>query len=430
MIKLIQLLSILLLSISPLLLADTLSKPTVLTNDTLLNLDFNQVPTRALLLNLARFSQKNILISPTIQGEMSLHIDHLAWPDVLQFIVRSQHLSMQQWGSVTYITTQAEDNLEQTAPLTPVLVPLSYAKASDLLALIKASDNHLLSAKGSISADARTNSLWLEDRPEKLTALERFIKQMDIATPQIAIEAKIVTVDIFHERDLGFQFGINSLHHLSGTLAGANLAQQSTSSAVPVNQRLNFSLPATPLDAAPASVGVAMLKLADGYAVDLELSALEAEGFAKIIASPKLLTGNLQTASIETGEDIPYQEKTSSGATNVAFKKAVLSLAVTPQIIHHQHILLTLKISQDKASEREVNGVPAINTREITTQVLVDDQQTVVLGGIYELDVQQRIKRIPFLSDLPWIGPLFTYHHDADQKRELLIFVKPNLVNG
>jgi len=327
----------------------------------------------------------------------------------------------------------AEANPERQAsandPLQHVLVPLSYAKAADILALINAPNSHLLSPKGSITADSRTNSLWLEDVESFIPSLQRFIKYMDIAAPQIAIEARIVTVDIFHEHDLGFQFGINSLHHLSGTLEGANLAQQNTSSAVAIKDRLNFNLPATP-QAQPASIGVAMLKLADGYAVDLALSALEAEGFGKIIASPKLLTNNQQTAAIEAGEDIPYQEKTSSGATNVAFKKAVLSLQVTPQIIHRDHILLTLKISQDKASAREVNGVPSIDTREITTQVLVKNGQTVVLGGIYETDNQQQIKRIPFISDLPFIGQLFTYHHDTAQKRELLIFVKPTLINN
>lgn len=397
----------------------------------LLSLDFNQVPTRALLLNLARFSQKNILLSPNIQGEMSLHIDHLPWSDVLHFIAQSQHLSIEQLGQVTYITPASEANAlnPATAALQRVLIPLKYVKAADILALIQTPNSHLLSARGSISADSRTNSLWLAEGQTELPALQRFIRQMDVAAPTIAIEARIVTVDIFHERDLGFQFGINSLHHLNGTLTGANLGQQTTSADVPIENRLNFNLPASS-SSQPASIGVAMLKLADGYALDLALSALEAEGFGKIIANPKLLTSNLQTASIETGEDIPYQEKTSSGATNVAFKKAVLSLQVTPQIIHRGYLLLTLKISQDKASAREINGVPAIDTREITTQVFVKDGQTVVLGGIYETDSQQQTKRIPFISDIPFIGQLFTYHHAATQKRELLIFVTPTLINN
>lgn len=312
---------LLFLSLLPLIIAyadeATLPEP-------LLNLDFNQVPTRALLLNLARFSHKNILLSPNIQGEMSLHVDHLPWSDVLQLIIQSQNLNRQQMGQVIYISPLAEaQNLQQAtllasaqSPLQQLFIPLSYAKATDILALIKSPDSHFLSSRASITADPRTNSLWLEDIKENLAQLQQFIQKMDVAAPQIAINARIVTVDLFHERDLGFQFGINSLHHLSGTLKGANAAQSDTSSSVPIDARLNFNLPAMPADQA-ASIGVAMLPIADGYALDLALSALEAEGFGKIIASPHLLTNNLQTASIETGEDIPYQEKTSSGATNV-----------------------------------------------------------------------------------------------------------------
>ena len=172
------------------------------------------------------------------------------------------------------------------------------------------------------------------------------------------------------------------------------------------------------------------MKLGDGYGLDLELSALQAEGAGEIIAKPSLVTANQQAATIQTGEDIPYQEKTSSGATNVAFKKAVLSLAVTPQITPDQHILLDLHISQDKPSSKLINGVPAIDTREITTQVLVNNNQTLVLGGIYEEAEDHQVERVPFISDIPLIGQLFQHQHEQKEKRELLIFVRPSVVNG
>lgn len=401
----------------------------VVESDQRLSLDFNQVPTRELLLNLARFSHKNIFISQNIQGEMSIHVDQLPWSDVLQYIVHSQGLSLQQIGPITYIEPLADqEQFEQSQSLQQQTIFLTHTRAIDIATLIKAQTN-LLSKRGSVSADSRTNSLWLEDLPAQMPRLQNFIRSLDVALPEISIEARIVTIDTQHEQDLGFQFGLSSLHHLSGTLVGANAAQQNNIGQVPVNERLNFNLPATPSDGPPASIGLAMAKLTDGYYLDLELSALEAQGVGKVIASPNLMVTDQQTATIEAGEEIPYQEKTSSGATNVAFKKAVLSLQVTPQIIHQQQILLTLKINQDRVSAIEVNGVPAIDTREITTQILSRNHQIIVLGGIYETDNQYVTKRVPFISDLPLIGPLFTYQHDASQKRELLIFVRPTLVD-
>lgn len=395
-----------------------------------IHLDFNQVPVKDLLLNLARFSHKNIFISPRIEGQISLHIDHLPWSEVLLTIAHTQNLSVQKIGAVTYIQPLSEQQqFDQNQNLQQQRLPLSYAKAADVLALIKA-EPQLLSPRGSISADLRTNSLWVEDIPSQLAKIRAMIDALDTYAPQIRIEARLVTIDIHHERDLGLRFGLSSSHHLSGTLVGANEAQLHSASQVPVEERLNFNMPATPSSGSAASMGLAMAKLADGYYLDLELSALEAQGIGKIIASPNLMVINQQTATIEAGEDIPYQEKTSSGATNVTFKKAVLSLQVTPQIIHQQDILLTLKINQDHVSDIEVNGVPAIDTREITTQILARNHQTIVLGGIYETNNQHATQRIPFLSDLPWIGKLFTHQHDFFQKRELLIFIRPSLVNN
>lgn len=393
-----------------------------------IDLDFNQVPVKDLLLNLARFSHQNVLINPHIDGQMSVHIYHLPWSEVLQTIAQIQNLSIQRIDGVTYIEPMSElKKFEQNQTLQQQRIPLSYSKADEVLAVLK-SEPELLSNRGSIRADLRTNSLLIEDIPTQLARIRHMISALDIPAPQIRIEARLVTIDIHHERDLGLRFGMSSSHHLSGTLAGANVAQLNSISQVPVEQRLNFNMPAQPNTGSAASLGLAMAKLADGYYLDLELSALEAQGIGKIIASPNLMVINQQTATIEAGEEVPYQEKTSSGATNIAFKKAVLSLQVTPQIIHQQHILLTLKINQDRVSDIEVNGVPAIDTREITTQILAANRQTIVLGGIYETDNQHTRQRIPFISDLPWIGQLFTHQHDLFQKRELLIFIRPTLV--
>lgn len=405
----------------------------------LLNLDFKNIATRDLLLLLAKFSQQNILISDSVKGEMSLQLQHVNWQQALDTILWSQGLAKKKIGNTIFIASQnelaqhAQQSLQlaEMEPLQSRVFILRYAKAQDLLTILQDKNNKLLSARASVSADVRNNRLWLEESAEQLPMVINFVQSFDVPSKQVQIEARIVNIDSQAEKDLGIRFGVSRGSHLSGTLAGANqLASGASPASISTKDRLTFDLPALPNGASPASFGLAMMKLADGFMLDLELSALEAEGLGKIIASPKLLTANQQTARIEAGEEIPYQEKTSSGATDVAFKKAVLSLSVTPQVTAQQEILLNLKISQDKPSSREVNGVPAINTREIETQVSVHDGQTLVLGGIYEESEQEQIERIPFLSAIPIMGKLFQHQHRANTKRELLIFVRPKIVTG
>lgn len=221
--------------------------------------------------------------------------------------------------------------------------------------------------------------------------------------------------------------------HLSGTLEGANELARGTAPAnvVPLERRLNLDLAAAPLTGAtPASVGIALAKLNDNILLDLELSALESEGRAELISSPRLITTNQQAAVIESGEEIPYQEATSSGATAVAFKKAVLSLKVTPQITPDGKILMDLQINQDTPSPQTFLGVPAIITKEIQTNVLVNNGQTIVLGGIYKQDKNKVINRIPFFGELPVVGILFSNRQITLKNEELLIFITPRIITN
>lgn len=263
------------------------------------------------------------------------------------------------------------------------MIQINYAKAADIAVLLKDKNNSLLSKRGTLSVDARTNTIWIQDTGVQIEEIRELVKQLDIPVKQVLIEARIVNVTKDFARDLGIRFGISRPTHLSGTLSGANQLAQNVAPAdvVPLSDRLNVDLAATPVSASPASVGLALAKLGDGILLDLELSALESEGRGEVISSPRLITTNQQSAVIESGEEIPYQEATSSGATAVAFKKAVLSLKVTPQITPDNKIMMDLQINQDTPSPQTFNGVPAILTKEIQTNVLVNNGQTIVLGG-------------------------------------------------
>ena len=304
------------------------------------------------------------------------------------------------------------------------LIQINYAKAADIAVLIK--DNHsLLSKRGKLSVDGRTNTLWIQDISPRISQIKSIVKQLDIPVKQVQIEARIVNVTKEAILDLGIRFGVSTPAHLSGTLNGAN---QLVQGAVSLADRLNVDFGAQAAN--PASIGIALAKLGNGILLDLELSALESEDKAEIIANPRLVATNQHAAVIESGEEIPYQEATLSGATAVAFKKAVLSLKVIPQITPDNSLLLELEINQDTPSGRLVNGVPAINTKSIHTNVLVNNGQTLVLGGIYKQDKNSTIKRVPFLGNLPVIGVLFRNLHRKVKNEELLIFITPRIITN
>ena len=334
----------------------------------------------------------------------------------------------------------ASKEVLQLEPLVNELVSLNYASAEDISKLIKDASTSLLSSRGNVNIDKRTNTLIIQDTESVLMGLLPLIKQLDVPVQQVLIEARIVTVDTTFTEDLGIRFGITHPTHVSGTLGGANtinnnaIANQNSDVItnpllnVPVADRLNLDLPAN-TDITPATLGVALAKLGRNYLLDLELSALESEGAGELIASPRLVTANQKEAYIEQGEEIPYQEATSSGATSVEFKKAVLGLRVTPQITPDGKIIMDIKINQDRRSSApEVRGVPAIDTEQIETQVLVDNGQTVVLGGIYSETKQKQVERLPLLGNLPVIGYLFRRTSESDERRELLIFITPKIV--
>jgi type IV pilus assembly protein PilQ len=412
-----------------------------------ISLNFQNINIRAVLQLLADFTGINMVVSDKVQGDITLRLNDIPWDQALDIILTTQGLDKRKTGNVMLIDTKAsmdkmeEDELksqqiiQKLEPVRSDLLQINYAKATDIAILIKDKQNSLLSPNGKISVDARTNTIWIQDTGTKIEEVRELIKQLDIPVKQVLIEARIVEVTKDFSQDIGIRWGVSRPTHLSGTLDGANQFQLpnglANPAAVPVAQRLNLDLAALPgSGASPASMGIALAKLGDGILLDLELSALESEGLAELISSPRLITTNQQSAVIEQGQEIPYQESTSSGATAVAFKKAVLSLKVTPQITPDNRILMDLQINQDTPSAERFLGVPAILTKQIQTNVLVNNGQTIVLGGIYKQDKNKALRRIPFFGELPVVGVLFRNKQITLNNDELLIFITPKIITN
>lgn len=410
-----------------------------------ISLNFQNINIRAVLQLLADFTGINMVVSDNVKGDITLRLNDIPWDQALDIILTTQGLDKRRTGNVMLIDTKANlDKLEESKlksqqiiqklePIRSELLQINYAKAADLAMLIKDKQNSLLSERGKVSVDARTNTIWIQDTGTKIEEVRDLIKQLDIPVKQVLIEARIVEVSKDFSQDIGIRWGISRPPTLIGTLAGANQMQQGVAPAnvTPFTDRLNLDLVAAPANlATPATLGIALAKINDNILLDLELSALESEGRAELISSPRLITINQQSALIESGQEIPYQEATSSGATAVAFKKAVLSLKVTPQITPDGKILMDLQINQDTASPQTFNGVPAILTKEIQTNVLVNNGQTIVLGGIYTQDKTKTINRIPFFGELPVVGVLFRNKQVGIKNDELLIFITPKIITN
>lgn len=310
-------------------------------------------------------------------------------------------------------------------PLQSALIQINYAKALDLVQLLNDKTNVLLSDRGLLTADPRTNTIWLHDTLDHMQTIKTFLKQMDVPDRQVLIEARLVNMTKECAEDIGVRFGLvraaQPLDHVPDPTDQSSPNRQ-------IADHLNVDLGALPLEAAPASIGIALATLGKHVLLDLELSALESEGRAEIISSPRLITTNQDAAVIESGEDIPYQEYTASGATSVSFKKAVLSLKVVPQITSDGQLMMALSINQDSDSGRRVQGVPIILTKSIETNVLVNDGQTIVLGGIYKQDKNNTIARVPFLGKLPIVGHLFRRKQVRVRHEELIIFITPRVI--
>ncbi|MGD9888662.1 MAG: type IV pilus secretin PilQ [Halothiobacillaceae bacterium] len=437
-----------------------------------LTLKFQDIQVRPLLQLLADFTNQNIVVSDTVQGSMSLRLDNVPWDQALDLILTTRGLAMRQNGNVmfiapvTEITAQEKARLdlihqnETLAPLVSDFIQINYARAADIAKLLRpqtgvntgsvgalggapttaAQNNGFLSPRGTITIDDRTNTLLINDIADNLQRIRDLVNKLDSPIKQVLIETRIVIATDNFSRELGVRWGVTGVNSgSSGTAVytGNNIGTNGMITNVAngsapgfpadVSNRYNVNLPTT---ANPmGSLGLSIL--GSNVLVDMEISAMQAEGQGEIISSPRVLTANGQAAYIKQGKEIPYQEASSSGATTTSFKEAVLQTTVTPQITPNNNVIMDIKVQKDDPDfTRSINGVPPLDKREVNTKVQVQNGETVVLGGIYEVSNINQLDKIPFLGDIPWIGEaLFSRRFKDTQKFELLIFVTPRIVD-
>ncbi|WP_243393517.1 type IV pilus secretin PilQ [Solimonas fluminis] len=420
-----------------------------------ISLSFQNIDVRALLQIIADVAGTNMVVSDSVTGDIAMRLQNVPWDQALDIILRTKGLGLRQQGNVMLVAPLQElanrervelESAKQKSELSPLrseIIQLNYAKATDMSALVRAGDKNasMLSERGRLSVDERTNTLIVLETREKIEEIRNLVSRLDIPVRQVLIESRIVIADDDYSKQLGVRFGVSTVarNGNSGvvTTSGSNAATNTTvgsflqNGGFPVtlgaqNDRYNVNLPVTD----PAgSFGLAILG-AD-YLVDLELSALQTEGRGEVVSTPRVVTANGKQASVEQGREIPYQESASSGAATISFKKAVLSLLVTPQITPDDRVVMDLAITNDSQGQNVAVGLgtaPAIDTRRLNTQVLVRSGETVVLGGVFNQESSNDQTKVPLLGDVPMLGRLFRNDSKSSIKRELLIFVTPKVL--
>lgn len=421
--------------------------------------NFQDIPVRSVLQLIADVSDLNIVVADSVSGNLTLRLTNVPWDQALDIVMDARNLDLRRNGNVLWIGPTAEiaareQQLLQAQldrrilePLQTVLIPVSYAKAEDLMTLIEDSTSNvdteygLLSERGSVTIDARTNTLLITDTADKILEVRELITKLDYAVQQVQIESRIVIASSEFAHELGVRFGVTALHLGSniGVLAADGSAADTINPAIDPRDdglldipgypsRYQVNLPATDQNA--STLGLSFLT--GDIILDLELSALEAEGEGEVVSTPRVITANQAEAFIQQGVEIPYEQSTSSGATAVEFKEAVLELKVTPLITPDNRVQMDLNVKQDTVGEiyqtSRGGSVPSIDTRELETTVLVGNGDTVVLGGIFQDEKASKEEKVPWLGDIPGVGILFRRRANESKKRELLIFVTPTIV--
>ncbi len=413
-----------------------------------LSLNFQDIEVRAVLQLLADFTGLNMVVSDTVAGRITLRLKNVPWDQAMDIILKTRGLSMRRNDNVVLVAPteeiaareklelESQQQIEELAPLRSELVQVNYAKAADLASLLKSADNKLLSERGSVSIDERTNTLLVQDTAAKLSEIRALVTSLDIPVRQVLIESRIVIAINDYARDLGVRLGGSANGRIDGnygiisggTSRGGGAVADPPSVPGDFAGALGGLLVNLPATAPTSGVNMVIGKLGS-YLLRLELTAMQQEGKGEIISSPRVITSDQNKATIKQGVEIPYQEAASSGATTVSFKEAVLQLEVTPHITPDDRVIMDLKVNKDSPDfTRAVLGVPPVDTREVETSVLVDNGETVVLGGVFERTKSEQTERVPFFGDLPYLGFMFKQEEIQDQNSELLIFVTPKIL--
>jgi type IV pilus assembly protein PilQ len=446
-----------------------------------LSLNFQDIEVRAVLQLLADFTGLNLVASDTVAGSITLRLKNVPWDQALDIILKSKGLAMRQTGNVIMVAPSQElaaqeklqlessKQIEELAPLRSEFIQVNYAKAAELSSMLKSKENNMLSERGNVTVDPRTNTLLVQDTTAKLEDIRGIVSRLDIPVRQVMIESRIVIANNDFARDLGVRFGVSGSTgsgpkqlsdgtwtnggtqlltggSLDGGLDGSGNYRtgafgQTATTGIPFNsiiqsggadsgvQGLMVDLPVV----APSGAINFLIGKVGSYLLQLELSAMQREGRGEIISSPRVITSDAKQATIKLGQEIPYQEQAggTTGGTTTSFKEAVLQLDVTPQITPDDRVIMDLKVNKDSANfSASINGVPPIDTRSVNTTVLVDNGETVVLGGVYERTKSYNKEQVPWLGDIPVLGRLFKTESRLDNNSELLIFVTPKILKG
>ena len=433
-----------------------------------ISLNFQDVPVRTVLQLIADFNNFNLVTTDTVRGNITIRLDSVPWEQALETILRVKGLDKRLDGNILLVAQakeladleeqklQGQKKVEELAPLVTEYVQVNYAKASEIAALLSAGgdskegNGRILTNRGSVSVDQRTNTLIVKDTAETIDKIQDLVQKLDVPVKQVTIEARIVTIDDSVSEELGVNWSlsknglnpnINNLPQKSiptaqnttldpyGKVDADNLYWYNESKTNPSGH--GHWMSQTAFDTVKNGFGISIGKIWDNILVDMYLSALETENKAEVISSPRVTTANQKEALIEQGVDVPTEVSTSSGATSTEWKKAVLSLKVTPQITPDNRIILDLVVTQDTLGEEVSTGngrERSINTQRVETQVLVENGETIVLGGIYQQELTKRVSKVPLLGDIPYLGALFRYTNDSNRKKELLVFVTPKIV--
>ncbi|TNF97661.1 MAG: type IV pilus secretin PilQ [Gammaproteobacteria bacterium] len=420
-----------------------------------LSLNFQDIEVRSVLQLLADFTGLNVVVSDTVRGNLTLRLKNVPWDQALDIILKTRGLAKRQTGNVVLIAPAAEianqerleleasQQIRELEPLFSEFIQINYADASDFVTLIDNENNSLLSERGSVTVDARTNTLLIRDTATNISEIRALVVKLDIPVKQVLIESRIVTADESFSKSLGVRFGFEKAGLVRGRggdlvfdepgTSGQNRTSYTTGGSLDginltgpdgtLGENLLVDLPAA---GATGTIGLAIGRIGSQL-LQLELSAAQAEGRGEVISSPRLVTADKQTASISVGDQIPYQEASSSGATSTSFQDATLSLSVTPQITPDNRVIMDVDVTNDSVGEI-FNGVPSINTQTVQSQVIVDNGETIVLGGVYQRTQASSVDRVPFFSDLPYVGWAFRTKAETDARQELLIFVTPKII--
>ncbi len=442
---------------------EQLEKQKVVYTGDRLSLNFQDIEVRAVLQLLADFTGLNLVASDTVRGNITLRLKNVPWDQALDIILRSKGLAMRQTGNVIMVAPsqelaaqeklelESQKQIEELAPLRSEFIQVNYAKAAELSAMLKSEGSNMLSERGKVSVDARTNTLLVQDTTAKLEDIRKIVGRLDVPVRQVMIESRIVIANNDFSRDLGVRFGYTrwqeslrkkSFNEVSGGIPGewdgtASVHNARDPAVAGVGTMMSpadtvpllVSLPAVD----PSGAINLLIGKVGSYLLQLELSAMQREGRGEIISSPRVITSDAKQATIKVGQEIPYQENAGGGggATTTSFKEALLQLDVTPQITPDDRIIMDLKVNKDNPDfSREVLGVPPIDTRSVETTVLVDNGETVVLGGVYERNKTFNKEQVPWLGDVPVLGRLFKREARQDNNTELLIFVTPKILRG